>query len=172
MDELIYIRIDEIAQSATVPQIKYWCKLLKIKPKIISRASHVTNEEAEVLKKISTLVSNGMRPQEAVKLTSNELMITSSVSPKPVINKEIAELKDVIMLLVEQNKKLENKIDNQNVFINKQAKDLQIIKQALFPTNTAKKIEVWKPERKKTPEYPYLKRIWYSFVNPERLRAY
>lgn len=52
MDELIYIRIDEIAQIATIQQFKYWCKLLKIKPKIISRVGHVTNEEAEVLKKL------------------------------------------------------------------------------------------------------------------------
>ena len=38
MSDEILIRLDEITEKASVPQLKYWCKLLDISPKVISRA--------------------------------------------------------------------------------------------------------------------------------------
>jgi len=56
MTDRIMIRLNEITESATIDQIKYWCKLLDIQPEIISRAAHVTVEQCEIIKKMSDLI--------------------------------------------------------------------------------------------------------------------
>ncbi len=55
MSDEILIRLDEITEKASVPQLKYWCKLLDISPKVISRAGHVSPKDAEKLRKMADL---------------------------------------------------------------------------------------------------------------------
>ena len=161
MSELIYVRIDEITKDASVPQLKYWSKLLNIKAKVISRVSHVTNEQAESLKKVSELIKNGMRPKEAVQIVSDKAMISSSDKKSEEnenFKEELTGLKDAILLLVEQNKKLEEKVDFQNQVIGHQAKEIKSLKLVLTPPKkSVKQIKVWHPKKKKHQNFLSLK---------------
>jgi len=172
MADRIMIRLNEITESATVDQIKYWCKLLDIQPEIISRAAHVTAEECEILRKMAGLTDEGMRPGEAAAMLTNTAVTVSPVKQKesePELLQRIETLERAILLLVEQNKKLATTIEKQNEV---QTKKLEAIQYRLEPAKQDfHKLEPWQPKPKKKPQFPALKRLWYELIDPVKLRA-
>jgi hypothetical protein len=161
MADEICIRLDEITDKASVPQLKYWCKLLDITPKVISRAGHVTGKEADKLRKMADLIKSGMRPKDAANTLTDELMIRSSDVKKEdteALHNRIESLEKAVMLLVQT--------------VNKQNKRLENIQFQLEPPKTTtREFKVWEPAAKKSPQFSPLKKLWYELINPEMLRS-
>lgn len=172
MTDRIMIRLNEITESATVDQIKYWCKLLDIQPAIISRAAHVTAEQCEIIKKMAGLIDQGTRPGEAAAMLTNTAVTISPVENKtsdPELLNRIESLEKAVMLLVEQNKKLSATIEMQNEVNNRK---LESIRMRLEPPKApVREFKPWEPAAKKSPQFSPLKKLWYELVNPAMLRA-
>ena len=162
MSDEILIRLDEVTEKASVPQIKYWCKLLDINPKVISRAGHVSPKEAEKLRKMADLINAGIRPREAANTLADELMIRSSEPQKEdtaALHSRIESLEKAIMLLVQT--------------VNSQNTKLEAIQFRLDPPKIEPAIcKPWQPAPKKAPKYSFLQKVWYELMDPVRLRAY
>ena len=172
MTDRIMIKLNNVTKSATVDQIKYWCKLLDIQPTIISRAAHVTAEQCEIIKKMADLINQGTRPGEAASMLANTSVTISPVAKKelnPELLNRIESLEKVVMLLVEQNQKLVTTIELQNESQNKKLESIQL--QLETPKTEIKIFKAWEPEAKKKPEFPRLKKFWYELTDPARLRA-
>lgn len=168
------VRLNEVTSKATVDQIKYWCKLLGIRPVIISRASHVTATQCDLIKRMADLIEHGTRPRDAA-LMLEETAVT--VSPDLcTLNKlqvetteRIDSLEKAVMLLVEQNKKLAEKLDMQGELQNKK---LESIHHYLTqPRIKAKKFKLWEPQPKRRSQFSFLQKFWYELVDPAKLRA-
>lgn len=86
------------------------------------------------------------------------------------LNSRLEGLEKAVMLLVESNKQLSDQNKTLAATIELQNRKLNLINWRLEPPRN-REIEVWQPAPKKVPEYPYLKRFWYSLVKPEKLRA-
>lgn len=87
------------------------------------------------------------------------------------LNDRLKGLEQAVMLLVESNNKLTKQNQNLVETVNIQSKKLKMIQLSLAAPKP-KPVKVWKPEKKKSPDISYLKKLWYSLVSPERLRAY
>ncbi|MEW6709420.1 MAG: hypothetical protein AB1403_06290 [Candidatus Riflebacteria bacterium] len=161
MSDEILIRLDEITGKASVPQLKYWCKLLDINPKVISRAGHVSPKDAEKLRKMADLINAGIRPRDAANTLADELMIKSSeprTEDTAALNSRIESLEKAVMLLVQT--------------VNNQSKKLEAIQLCLEPPKVEPiSVKVWEPAPKVAPQFPVLKRLWYELVDPVKLRA-
>ena len=162
MSDEILIRLDEITEKASVPQLKYWCKLLDISPKVISRAGHVSPKDAEKLRKMADLINAGIRPRDAANTLADELMIKSS-EPRnedtAALHSRIESLEKAVMLLVQT--------------VNNQSKKLEAIQLRLEPpTVDPVSVRVWEPAPKKAPQYSFLQKVCYELMDPVRLRAY
>jgi len=162
MSDEILIRLDEVTEKASVPQLKYWCKLLDINPKVVSRAGHVSPKDAEKLRKMADLINAGIRPRDAANTLTDELMIRSSEPQKDdtaALHSRIESLENAVMLLVQT-------VNNQN-------KKLEAIQFRLDPPKSeVKAFKPWEPAPKKQPQYSFLQKVWYELMDPVRLRAY
>ncbi|EKD81528.1 MAG: hypothetical protein ACD_39C01767G0003 [uncultured bacterium] len=173
MTDTIMIKLTDVTESATVDQLKYWCKLLDIQPKIISRAAHVTTEQCETIKRMAELINQGVKPKEAAGLLVNTAVTISPVSSgereQELVNR-IESLEKAVMLLVEQNKRLTTTIEMQNEVQNKK---LEAIQMRLEPPKVVPvSVKIWEPAPKKAPRYSFLQKVWYELMDPVRLRAY
>ena len=172
MTDRIMIRLNEITDSATIDQIKYWCKLLDIQPEIISRAAHVTVEQCKTIKKMADLIGQGIKPGEAAAMLVNTAVIVSPVKFKesdPELLNRIESLEKAVLLLVEQNKKLASTIETQNEVYKRK---LEAIEFRLTPPKREIKVfKPWEPAAKVSPQLSPLKKLWYELINPEMLRA-
>jgi dsDNA-specific endonuclease/ATPase MutS2 len=161
MADEIYIRLDEITDKASVPQLKYWCKLLDITPKVISRAGHVTGKEADKLRKMADLIKSGMRPKDAANKLTDELMIRSSdvkQEDTEALHNRIESLEKAVMLLVKT--------------VNKQDKRLENIQYQLEPPKRkVKEVKPWEPPKKASPDFHPLKKLWFELFDPAQLRS-
>lgn len=161
MSDEIRIRLDEVTEKASVPQLKYWCKLLDIAPKMISRAGHVLPKEADKLRKMADLINAGIRPRDAANTLADELMIKSSQPQKEdtaALHSRIESLENAVMLLVQT--------------VNHQNKKLEAIQFRLEPPKAEiKSFKPWEPEPKKRPQLNFLQKFWYELMDPVRLRA-
>jgi len=162
MSDEILIRLDEVTENVSVPQLKYWCKLLDINPKVVSRAGHVSPKDAEKLRKMADLINAGIRPRDAANTLTDELMIRSSEPQKEdtaALHSRIESLENAVMLLVQT-------VNNQN-------KKLEAIQFRLDPPKSEVKVfKPWEPAPKKQPQYSFLQKVWYELMDPVRLRAY
>ncbi len=161
MSDEILIRLDEVTEKASVPQIKYWCKLLDINPKVISRAGHVSPKEADKLRKMADLINAGIRPRDAANTLTDELMIRSSEPQKDdtaALHNRIESLEKAVMLLVQT--------------VNHQNTKLDAIQMRLEPPKVEPVVvKVWEPAPKKKPQYSFLQKFWYELIDPVKLRA-
>lgn len=173
MTEKIMVRLNDVTESATIDQVKYWCKLLDIQPSIISRAAHVTSEQCEMIKKMAGLIDQGVRPRDAA-----TMLVDNAVTISPNLNNEvnlemarrIESLEKAVMLLVEQNKKLATTIETQNELQNRKLEAIQFRLDP--PKSEVKAFKPWEPAPKKQPQYSFLQKVWYELMDPVRLRAY
>ncbi len=173
MTDTIMIKLTDVTESATVDQLKYWCKLLDIQPKIISRAAHVTTEQCETIKRMADLINQGVKPKEAAGLLVNNAVTISPVNTgereQELVNR-IESLEKVVMLLVNQNMRLTATIEMQNEVQNRK---LEAIQMRLEPPKVEPvSVRVWEPAPKKAPQYSFLQKVWYELMDPVRLRAY
>jgi hypothetical protein len=172
MTEEVMIKLSEVTETATVDQIKYWCKLLDIQPKIISRAAHVTIKQCEALKEMTKLISQGMKPGQAAETLTNKAVTTSPVKKLPdnpeLINR-IESLEKAVLLLVEENKKLCSRIQEQNETQNRKLNAIQF--QLEPPQRKVKEVKPWEPPKKASPEYHPLKKLWFELFDPAQLRS-
>lgn len=173
MTDNIMIRLNDITEVATIDQVKYWCKLLDIQPKIVARAAHVTSEQCETIKKMADLIEQGVKPKEAAAILVDNAVTVSpgeNRNQNPEMCNRIESLEKAVMLLVEQNKRLAATIEMQNDFQNKKLEAIQL---RLEP----QKIEVrnfkpWEPAPKKQQHFSILQKLWYELIDPVKLRAY
>lgn len=172
MTDRIMIRLNEITDSATIDQIKYWCKLLDIQPEIISRAAHVTVEQCETIKKMADLIGQGIKPGEAAAMLVNTAVIVSPAKFKesdPELLNRIESLEKAVLLLVEQNKKLATTIETQNEVHKRKLEAIEF--RLTPPKREIKEFKAWEPAAKVSPQFPALKRLWYELIDPAKLRA-
>ena len=172
MTDTIMIKLTDVTESATVDQLKYWCKLLDIQPKIISRAAHVTTEQCEMIKKMADLISQGVKPKEAAGLLVNNAVTISPVNGgerEQELVSRIESLEKAVLLLVEQNKRLTATIEMQNEMQNRK---LEAIQMRLEPPKVEPVVvKVWEPAPKRKPQYSFLQKFWYELIDPVKLRA-
>jgi len=172
MTDTIMIKLTDVTESATVDQLKYWCKLLDVQPKIISRAAHVTTEQCEMIKKMADLISQGVKPKEAAGLLVNNAVTISPVNGgerEQELVSRIESLEKAVMLLVEQNKRLTATIEMQNEAQNRK---LEAIQMRLEPPKVEPpEVKAWEPAPKKKPQYSFLQKFWYELIDPVKLRA-
>jgi len=166
------IKLTDVTESATVDQLKYWCKLLDIQPKIISRAAHVTAEQCEMIKKMADLISQGVKPKEAAGLLVNNAVTISPVNGgerEQELVSRIESLEKAVLLLVEQNKRLTATIEMQNEVQNRK---LEAIQMRLEPPKVEPpEVKAWEPAPKRKPQYSFLQKFWYELIDPVKLRA-
>ena len=177
------ISFSEAAKYADITrdQLRYWIKLLNIKPIKEGRTLFLPHGSEKLLEAMRQTVKSGL----SLKASAQEVLnihtlpqITSEhkkIENNQILTDRISSLESAIMLLVEQNKALVGINETQNkLFTEKflrQEKRLDKIQFQLNPTNTHKKIEVWKPSISKRPQLSLIQRIWYEVTNPTKLRA-
>lgn len=160
MSEQIMIRLSEITKEASIDQLKYWCKLLKIKTKTISRAAHITDSEASLINKMLKLIQTGKKPREAAKSLSDK---TVTVSPHvknnndEILGKRIDALEKAVLVMANQVQKL--------------TKENRSLRLAILPTTQKTKIVPWFPKPMKKLKCPWYKRLWLELFSPESLRV-
>lgn len=166
------IRLSEVTETATVDQLKYWCKLLDIQPEVISRAAHVTVEQCETIKKMADLIGQGIKPGEAAGMLTNTAVSVSPVKYResdPELLNRIESLERAVLLLVEQNRKLATTIEMQNEVHNRKLEAIEF--RLTPPKKEVREFKAWEPAPKVAPQFPVLKRLWYELVDPVKLRA-
>ncbi len=177
------ISFSEVAKYADITrdQLRYWIKLLKIKPIKEGRTLFLPNGSENLLEAMHQAVKSGL----SLKASAQEVLnihtlpqVTSenkTLENNKILTDRISSLEKAVMLLVEQNKTLakineaQNKLFSEN--FQKQEKRLDKIQLQLNPAITNKKIEVWKPSISKRPKLSIMQRIWYEVTNPTKLRA-
>jgi len=160
MSEQIMIRLSEVTKEASIDQLKYWCKLLKIKPKIISRAAHITDSEASLINEMVKLIQAGKKPREAAESLSDKAV---TVSPQvknnndEVMGKRIDALEKAVLAMANQVQKL--------------TKENRALRLAILPTTQKTKIVPWFPKPVKKIKCSWYKKLWLELFSPEILRA-
>lgn len=160
MADTIMIRLSEVTDKASVDQLKYWCKLLKIKPKVISRSAHITNDEVALIHEMVQLIQAGKKPSEAAKTFSNKEVTVSPLEQNtgdPILHNRMDSLEKAVLIMAEQIQGLR--------------KENRALLLELRPTKSKTKIIPWSPKQTQRKKYPWYKKIWFELTSPEILRA-
>lgn len=189
MAENILVALKTIVPGkATVDQLKYWCKLVGIKPKIVGRQGHVTPADAAVLREMARLVEEGQAPSVAAATVGNSLMVKPihceveenhgklSAIEKAllVVANESVAIRAEIGTLRQENQALRWEIAGLRQESQASRSDVAMIRQLLTPpADQPSQVEPWKPKVRRDPleGQPWYQRLWVSLVDPASLRA-
>lgn len=121
MSEVVYVALKDLAvNGVTVDQLKYWGKLLKIRPVTRSRSAHVTAVEAETLRNVAAAVAGGVPPAEACRNIAPESKAVAAVVEAPRLenlergilavaekfSSEMSLLRGDLATLIEENRRM------------------------------------------------------------------
>lgn len=173
MDEIL-IPLKDLAKDATIPQLKYWAKLLGVLLIVRGRIAHVYNNDAQRLLKIAELVKEGKSPQDAAETvgTVNRAIITSTEANN---NAGILDLKEKIEKLERRNEGVEKALLAVVDEMRSLRKENTMLKQYLMPPQEpAKAVIPWQPE---TPNDPlkgmtWFQRVYVQVFEPQKMRRY
>lgn len=110
-----------ISDKATHDQLKYWCKLLGVRPVVKARIAHITVAENEKLREMIVLISSGVTPKEAVRrLGSVKEESGHLVTWSPdLVSSELSELKKAVLsmaekmnVIIEENRALRSEVSS------------------------------------------------------------
>jgi hypothetical protein len=173
MDEIL-IPLKDLAKDATIPQLKYWAKLLGILLIVRGRVAHVYNNDAQKLLKIVELVKEGKSPQEAAEMigTVNRAVISAEEMNN---NAGILGLKEKIERLEQRNEGIEKALLAMVDEMRNLRQENSALKKFLMPPPEPLKMVIpWQP---KTPKDPLEGMTWFQQVyvkifQPQKLRQY
>lgn len=166
--------------SITRDQLRYWIKLLHLKPVKKGRTLFLPKGSEKLLDAMKKAVKDGLSLKAAAEEVLN-IHALPVITPEPeqhennqILTARIASLEKAVMLLVEQNNSLATTNKEQNklfaeTFL-RQEKRLDQIQFKLDPPQK-KQIDVWKPAKPKPLQLSKLQRIWYQITDPIKLRA-
>jgi len=176
------ISFSEAASFAAITrdQLRYWIKLLHLKPIKKGRTSFLPNGSEKLLDAMNKAVKGGLSLKDSARevLDIHVLPIACQERETLESNRTLAEritsLENAVMLLVEQNKSLATINETQSKLFTtnfrRQDQRLNEIQLKLDPLQEAQ-IENWKPAKSNRPQFSTIQRIWYEITNPEKLRA-
>lgn len=115
MDSVL-IPLKAVEPAATIPQLKYWAKQSGIELVVRGRVAHVRPEDADTLRRIFAMVTEGRTPQEAIKAlgkSPDHPIISTPPAPasfSPEIGARLEAMERAIMLLVDENRNLRGEV--------------------------------------------------------------
>ncbi len=173
MDEIL-IPLKDLAKDATIPQLKYWTKLLGVLLIVRGRVAHVYNNDAQRLLKVAELVKEGKSPQEAAEIigTANQAIITSTEAGN---NSGILDLSEKIERLERRNEGVEKALLAMVDEIRNLRQENTNLKQYLMPPQEPITAVIpWQPETPKDPleGMTWLQRAYVQIFEPQKMRQY
>ena len=173
MDQVL-IPLKELARDATIPQLKYWAKLLGILLIVRGRIAHVSNDDAQKLLKVAELVKEGKSPQDAVNAVGP--MTNAVIVPdEDESTLGFLGLKEEVENLGRRNEGIEKVLMAMVEEIKGLRKENNALKAYLMPPQEPpKQVIPWQPEAPKNPldGMSWLQRAYVQVVEPWRLRRY
>ena len=174
-------QLPDVARSlrVTVDQCRYWLALLGITVSHKGRVRVISEDVFEQLAKVAELVKAGVTPKESVSaikgapVEGNVLPVISPVTSSPVgelvnFKGELEEIKKVLMLMAEQNQKLQTEVS----FLRK---DNNVLRCFLMPPSIiTKPVIPWKPEKPENPleGLSWLRKAYVKVFEPWKMRRY
>ena len=173
MDEIL-IPLKDLAKEATIPQLKYWAKLLSILLIVRGRVAHVNSDDAQKLLKIAELVKEGKSPQDAAEVVG---VVNREIIPSAETNNRsgIFDLKEKIDRLERRNEGIENALLAVVEEMRNLRQENSALKQYLMPPpEPAKVIIPWQPEPPKDPleGLTWVQRAYVQVFEPQKMRKF
>lgn len=171
MDEIL-IPLKDLAKDATIPQLKYWAKLIGVLLIVRGRVAHVYNNDAQKLLKITELVKEGKSPQEAAEIvgTVNQAIITS---PEASNNSGILDLNEKIERLERRNEGIEKALLAMVEEMRNLRQENNNLRHYLMPPQEPVKAVIpWQPEKLKDPleGKTWFQRAFIQVFEPQKMR--
>lgn len=95
---------DLVTEEVSHDRLKYWVKLLEIRPQITNHIAFLTPEESSQIKTLASMVSQGVSPKSAAKKIKGDLFsVTLPAKLQP--SGEVAELKGLLLLFADEIKR-------------------------------------------------------------------
>ena len=118
MAEKATIKFRDIAResNASADQVKYWIKLLRIRPQIRGRTGYLTQPEAALLREMIQRVGEGESPKEAAEVLTDSVPVypldSSESSPSLVnIYETMGNMKEVLLVMATELRTTHEKMD-------------------------------------------------------------
>lgn len=179
MTDQILVSLKDLAQKtdATIPQLKYWLKLLGFLTIVRNRSAYVNQDQADLLSEVASFVRDGLAPSDAVAKVAPEpasaAMVTRSDDPIIPNSQTLENLEKAMMEMARGFRDGMNALRQEILEVRKENRDLrsQMIR-LLPPEKPATQFIPWQPEPARDPlaGKSWLARTWLKFAYPERCR--
>lgn len=183
MEKNASIKLRDIAResNASADQIKYWIKLLRIKPKVRGRTGYLTQPEAALLKEMIQRVGEGESPKEAAEKLTDSIPVQSSTatgeSPSLVaVQESLTNMKDALWVMATELRRTHEKMAAMSREVLELRSENGVLRsqmlQILPPKPPEKVIVPWSPNPRKDPleTLSWWEKTWVRLVHPERCR--
>ncbi len=178
MDQVNKIPLKDLASDQATPdQLRYWCRLLGIRPEVSGRIAYLTGDQATQVKRMAAAIAAGMSPRDAVTQIGTMAFIIPAVAgprhddlrldslEKAVLSMagRVGELVEEIRMVRQENQALRGEI--------------ALARLALappIPVELPRKVVPWSPNPIRDPAegMPWWRVAWLSLVAPEQFRRY
>ena len=103
-DQILIPLKDLVTKEVSHDRLKYWVKLLEIRPQVTNHIALITPEESSQIKTLASMVSQGVSPKSAAKKIKGDLS-TVTLPAKVNPSGEVTELKGLLLLFADEIKK-------------------------------------------------------------------
>lgn len=179
MTDQILVSLRDLAQKteATIPQLKYWLKLLGFLTIVRSRTAYVTQDQADLLSQIAAMIQGGMAPSDAVAKVAPEPVSTAMVvrSDDPIIptTHSLENIENAMMEMARTFGEGMNALRQEIRDLRQENHDLRSrMIRLLPPADPPPQVIPWHPEPARDPlaGKSWWEQAWVRFAHPERCR--
>jgi len=178
MSEHILFRLKDIAKKtgATIPQIKYWLKLLGFVTVVRSRVAHVTQSQAMTIEQLATLIAEGCAPSEAVTQIGSEHVSTAIISADDPMIRATNWLEAMEHAMLEMATTFKNgmsALHQEVTALRQENKGLRSQLLSLMPPQKpTNPVIPWHPKKAEDPlaGKSWIEKAWLQLVRPEHCR--
>jgi len=179
MAEKATIKFRDIAResNASADQVKYWIKLLRIRPQIRGRTGYLTQPEAALLREMIQRVGEGESPKEAAEVLTDSVPVypldSSESSPSLVnIYETMGNMKEVLLVMATELRTTHEKMDIMTREVAGLRSENQHLHSQMLQLLPPKPPTQLSPNHAKAPleGMTWWEKAWVKILHPERCR--